>query len=401
MVHTNEIAGLPTEYPFRTAAAIYAKRLGLFLAVVLLDFALFLLVVNLYTPNASLLIATIVMSALASSLFFATHLLRSWGALRRQYSLVNHIPVLPKGFSIGKLNTDWLVLASARYTWGRIRCLYTNQGPAFVPEFEQMKQELCKEPKKNNTEEGIMRYYNAPMSRLEAFDTSLREMVDGEEVPILVLKFGVTDYFTYIVTNLNIHNFIRQHYAEAIDPVVQPVPEFANPIVVMVNLITRDGYLIVRENLRPHNLTIHRFNTAVSEYLIPSDIGSAGAPDPFRCAVRGALEEIGVAPKPENIEFTAFGVQMETRQYELIGWGKLEETRDEIIHIENLRPSAKQWEGSRLQFIPCNPTSVANFVLSNWQAQFPVTQADVVAIVMSLFQIGFSVKEVNQVFLQE
>lgn len=210
------------------------------------------------------------------------------------------------------------------------------------------------------------------------------------------LTFGPTDYFTQKVTDLNIGHPTRERYARRTDITDRPIPEFASILGVNLNLITKDGYLIVTGPSEEREVAGGTLHTSVGENLLrPIDQGVNNAPDPFRCAFRGAQEELGVELKPGKVEFTAFGVYPRYCQYSLIGWSEIDETQVEIERLYSLGIPKDKWENSKLYFIPCKPEEIANFVVSRWDKWFPIGLA---AVVLSLFQQGFSPREVDNAF---
>jgi hypothetical protein len=145
------------------------------------------------------------------------------------------------------------------------------------------------------------------------------------------LKFGPTDYFTQMVTDLNVGHPIRESYANAASISEHPVPEFASILAINLNLITKDGYLILTEQSLQSHVAGGRLHTSVGENLLrPVDAGPFGAPDPFQCAVRGAWEELGVMLNHEDIVFRTFTVIPDFCQYSLISTIRIQQTRAEI-----------------------------------------------------------------------
>jgi hypothetical protein len=84
--------------------------------------------------------------------------------------------------------------------------------------------------------------FNFHMYKLLEFDAGFRQMVDGEETLLLRLRFGPTDYFTQIVTDLNTSDPIRNSYAEATNIAERPGPEFASILGVNLSLISYVRY---------------------------------------------------------------------------------------------------------------------------------------------------------------
>jgi hypothetical protein len=303
-----------------------------------------------------------------------------------------------KKLSVGGFAVDWIVLSSNSFTPNRIRCFYDDHHIPLTPEFDRMKKDFVRDWKRKLATGETRLPYNGPTYKLKAFDIGYREIIDGEEVAVLVLKFGPTDYFTQLVTDLNINNPIRERYAAANDLTVQPVPEFSSVLGINLNLFTKDGYLIVTERDPQIQIAAGKLHTSVAEGLLrPTDTGLQGAPDPFRCALRGAEEEIGVVLPSDGIVFTAFGVQSTLCQYSLIGWCQIEEKKADIENLYSLAVPKDKWENQTLFFVPCNPKAIAKFVIGNRDSWSPIGLA---AVVLSLFQMGYDKIEIEKAFLQ-
>lgn len=151
-----------------------------------------------------------------------------------------------------------------------------------MPEFERMKQDLVAdlEQRKVNGEAKIP--HNAETYKLQEFSTGYREMTNGKEVPVLRLKFGPTDYFTQMVTDLNLGNPIRERYAKAATVTEHPVLEFASMLGINLNVITQDDYLILTERSSQAFVAGGRLHTSVGENLLrPTDAGPSGYSRPF------------------------------------------------------------------------------------------------------------------------
>ncbi len=291
---------------------------------------------------------------------------------------------------------DWIILQYAPYLPNRVRCTYNDRKIPLMSDFARMKEELTIDVKKriSKGENGVP--HNGAMYKLKEFDVAYREIIDGEEVPVLRLLFGPTDYFSQKVTDLSIGNPVRERYARNTDITQRPVPEFSSILGVNLNIITVDGYLVIAERSNQTDVAAGKLHTSVAENMLrPTDAGTNGAPDPFRCAVRGVQEELGLVLNIDNVEFTAFGVQPELCQYSLIGSARVPETRAEVEEIRSQAIPKDKCENRRLIFVPCNPNAIAEFMHENRDRWFAIGQA---AVVLSLFQLGYSRQEINQAF---
>ena len=128
---------------------------------------------------------------------------------------------------------------------------------------------------------------------MNSFDVGYREIIDGEEVPILRMSFTPVDYFTVRVTDLDIGNPVRERLAGRVDVTKNPVPEFATILGVNIGLVTKDGCFIVTK--RSHRVAsgAGKYHCSLHEHILrPTDTNGEGVPDPFRTASRAAMEEL-------------------------------------------------------------------------------------------------------------
>nr|MDQ2716629.1 hypothetical protein [Chloroflexota bacterium] len=213
---------------------------------------------------------------------------------------------------------------------------------------------------------------------------------------VLRLKFGPTDYFTQMVTDLNVNHPVRESYAKAASITEHPVSEFASILAINLNLVTKDGYLILTEQSPQSFVASGRLHTSVGENLLrPLDAQQSGAPDPFQCAVRGAWEELGVTLRYEDIVFHTFTVIPDFCQYSLISTIRIQQTRAEIEEIWSLGVPSDKWEHRRLLFSLHNPDALAQLTVSTWNQWFNVA---LTAIISSLLDVGYTQTQINEAF---
>jgi hypothetical protein len=341
-------------------------------------------------------VSSFLINLLSEALFPSIRLKYRYWTLHRRSKNKKEEGFVPMRLTVGGFTVDYIVLVSERFTQARIQCSYDERSLSLPVELERLKQQFISDWKKDEASGKTNLPYNSPTYGLKAFDVGYREIIDSEEIPVLRLICSPTDYFTEKVTDLNFGNPVRDKYAAATDITVQPVPEFSSILGVTLNLITRDDYLIVTDR----SLLVHsgagKLHCSVAEHLLrPTDMGLNRAPDPFRCALRGAQEELGVVLKPEKVEFTAFGVDPNLCQYTLVGWSQIEESSRDVKELRSLAVPKDKWENRHLVFLRCNPNSIANFVIRNkdrW-VSYGLT-----AVIFSLFQMGYSKKEVDEAF---
>lgn len=300
-------------------------------------------------------------------------------------------------FSVGGQDIRVIILSRGSYGPQEIQCFYERKRhlPQDLDELRRHYENGINEQKAN----GVLGLpYNSPMYKLREFDLGYRQIIEGEEVPSLQLKFGPTDYFSQIITDLNVGNPVRDKYFANIQRSIteHPVPEFSTILGVNFNVITSDNYLVITERSQQAKVAGDKLHTSVGENLLrPKDSGASWAPDPFLALVRGAREELGITLDKDEIVFNTFTVVPDFCQYSLIATKRIPETHaqvDEIWH--NIIPADK-WESRGLLFCTHNPESVAQFALKTWGKWFHLALA---AIVLSLLDVGYTWKEVDTAF---
>lgn len=306
--------------------------------------------------------------------------------------------VLDDRLVVGGRMIRWIVLQRARYQRGSIHCSYDPAAVPLAPDLARLLSEYQRDWEERREKRGEVGFpYNAEMYKLKRFQMEYRHRGSrGEEVSELFLEFGPTDYLTQIVTDLNVDDPIRNQYAAAVDLKELPVPEFASGMSVNLSLITSDHFLIATRGSRQAFVAGGSFKASVGENLLRSeDAAPDGAPDPFAAARRGVLEEIGVDLRPEDIAFSAFGVNPHLCQYTLTGTIWLKQTRAEIANIRRKGIPKGKWENSQLYFVPFDLERVARFALHHWERWFPTGLA---TIVMSLLDAGYSPEAIDAAF---
>lgn len=299
---------------------------------------------------------------------------------------------------VGGRMIRWIVLQRARYQRGSIHCSYDPAAVPLAPDLARLLSEYQRDWEERRARRGAVGFpYNAEMYKLKRFQMEHHHRRSGgEEVSELFLEFGPTDYFTQIITDFNVDHPVRNQYAAAVDLKELPVPEFASGMSVNLSLITSDHFLIATRGSRQAFVARGSFNASVGEHLLrPEDAAPDGAPDPFAAARRGVLEEIGVDLKPEDIAFSAFGVNPHLCQYALTGTIWLKQTRAEIATIRRQGIPRGKWENSQLYFVPFDLEHVARFALHHWERWFPTGLA---TIVMSLLDAGYSPEAIDVAF---
>jgi hypothetical protein len=302
-------------------------------------------------------------------------------------------------FRVGDQKINVIILSRGSYGPQEIQCFYERKKhlPRDLDELRTHYETSINEQKAR----GVLGLpYNSPMYKLREFDPGYRQIIEGEEVPCLQLKFGPTDYFSQIVTDLNVGNPVRDRYLTQVEkPITErPVPEFSTILGVNLTVITADNYAVITERSKQAKVAGGKLHTSVGENLLrPKDSGVSWAPDPFLALVRGAQEELGITLEKDTIAFNTFTVIPDFCQYSLIGTRRIPETHTRLDAIWHNIVPADKWESNGLLFCPHTPQNIARFVTSTWGQWFPVALA---AVVLSLLDVGYTWEEVDTAFAQ-
>lgn len=307
-------------------------------------------------------------------------------------------PISHDWLVVGDRTIRWIVLGRAKYTQESLRCSYSPTPVPLIPAFERMLNEYQRDWEKRRQSGETNLPYNSGMYKLTSFHVGYRRVIEGSEVPELLLAFAPTDYFTQIITELNVDSPVRRHYAAATDITEQPVPEFASIVGINLSLITSDQYLLVTQRSKQAFVAKEGLHISVGENMLrPTDSLSDGTPHPFATATRGIMEEVGVTLREDDISFSAFGCEPHLCQYALMGTIFLKESAQEIVTLRQKGTPKDKWESRQFIFVPYDLKSVARFTVKHWNDWFPTGLA---AVVMSLLDAGYSAKEIDDAFAQ-
>ncbi len=213
---------------------------------------------------------------------------------------------------------------------------------------------------------------------------------DGLDNRPLRLRFGWTWYYHTAVTNaktdeqLPSGRTIGQKFAAPIDNLHDC--GLSNPIATNLSIITRDNFIFFGQRSEKVQTLPGNFQPAVSQGATLVDVDAGGLYDPFRTAVRGAIEEcVGLlqpAPTAEDVTFFGLGRWMKTRFPFLFGDIRVDA---DAKQVESYQPT-KKWEGTRLK-LPFTVEAVTEWVANRYRDQFyGRARAAVSAAIFSLLQ---------------
>ena len=272
---------------------------------------------------------------------------------------------------VGNSTVPWIVCSFGPYHPDDVKTVY-NKSPIPMPAAVEKRYEEAKRDVKRRESKGESVPFNGLGYQLERFSTVGR--AGDEERPVLTMAFRPTDYFRMLVTDQRLDDEIiidgqvttlRRHYAQRTDLKVAPVPEFATHFGVGLAIVTRDQRLVISE----------RGHTAVDSFVLfpsvaegssrPVDGGDKGGADPYRTAVRGVAEEMGIEVSRDDVRFLSFGVNVHLCEYALLGVVEVPQSEREILEIRSLGIPKDQWENRRLHFVDFNPKAVAGFATTS------------------------------------
>jgi len=292
--------------------------------------------------------------------------------VRRRLARLRRPKPAPTGFlTIGDTQVPWVVCAYGPYSRENIKILYNPHETKKPPEIQALYDELIRDVKRREAK-GDPVPFNGLGYRLEKFFVGGR--TGPNEEPMLTLCFRPTDYFTMLVTDArldeplvvnNAKTTLRKRYAERVDLAYSPVPEFATHFGVGIMVVTLDEQIIFSER-GPTAVDPYVFFPSVAEGSSrPIDAGPSGGPDPYRTAVRGIAEELGIEVEPDRIRFLSFGANAVLCEYALCGVVYVDCTAEELLRIRSLGVPKDRWESQKLHFVPFRPEAVAEFMARN------------------------------------
>lgn len=302
------------------------------------------------------------------------------------------LPVPTGMLQIGKNTVPWVVCAFGPWKRENIHCFYHSTPLWKHPEIERLYKELKQDIEKR-AKRGEPVPFNGLGYQLEAFDVSGRTVPNEE--PILRLHFRPTDYYHMLVTDHQLdkpvvigsqNTTLRREFAANVDLMVRTVREFATHFGIALMIVTSDGFTFFSERGRTAVDAFTFFPSVAEGSCRPLDQGQAGAVDPYRTAVRGAAEELGIELAPEQIEFLSFGANAVLCEYGLIGIAHVSLTADQVISARSLGIPKDRWESNALHAVRFDPKSVAEFV----KEHSPWSPFAIVAAVHSLvYEFGW------------
>ena len=272
-------------------------------------------------------------------------------------------------FSFGKLKTTWKTLdgnGKSIYLPQHIRSHYIPFGEK-LPEELQVKRDHIQREQEQKREQGLPSFWNGQIYALDRFVIG-RE--PANEDMTLDLWFRPSDYFTFLATNMSLHEpEMREKYLADVDW-SETIPYFSNSFGVSLTIVTSDGYTVFTQRGKSVGTRPRVYDTSVIEGLSrPVDRSTAGeAPDVYRCACRGLAEELGLYEPVDfnaaDILFLGFGVDTRYALRGLNGIVKIKQSIDKLLQRWD-NGARDKFENYKLFPVPFTPREVISFAYSH------------------------------------
>jgi transcriptional regulator with XRE-family HTH domain len=271
------------------------------------------------------------------------------------------------GTWLGSVWFPWVVAGFGPYAADDIESYFHETEDPYPHDLETVFREIVQDINEREAK-GEEVPYDGEDYKLTQFAVSSRR--GRNEAPRLILHFSPTTYYRMLATDQRLDVPItvggrtytpRERYAADVNLRVSPVAELATHWGVGLAVITSDNKLLVSER---GNTAVdpHVYFPAVAEGATTAmDAAPNGAPDHFKVASRGVLEELGVPLSPDELIWLSFGANSYLCEYGLIGRVDSPYSYDQIERRRAVGAARDSWETRRLHAVDFSPTEVAHF----------------------------------------
>lgn len=264
-------------------------------------------------------------------------------------------------FYFGSLETPWRVIDGDGEDSYQPRTIETSFStkPLVLPEDLQKKKKAIEHAHTQKGNSPIV--FNGDRYRLDSF--SIKRDSTEENLDIQ-LQFGASDYFTFLATNMELgekevyEKYIGKHDWQA------PIPYFANSFGISLCVITKDNFIFFVRRSSKVSSNKGTYNVSVNEGLSRTFDRkvSTQAPDIYRCALRGIIEELGINTITQSdILILSFGVDTTFAQWGMLGMVHVEETAEEILR-QRTRSVKDKWETDSIDAVRFDVKDVLHYV---------------------------------------
>lgn len=271
-------------------------------------------------------------------------------------------------FSFGTLISSWYIVdgdGELTYQPKTITTHYENDYLTLPDDLKKRKIKIDKEQDEKR-KKGQQFFSNGDRYYLDGFTINRS---DYKENLTLELFFGPSDYYTFLATNMGLEDAVlREQYLKDVTW-QSPVKYFSNSFGVNLAIITSDEYILIPKRSGLVGTNKNLYNISINEGLSRTfDRGINGqSPDLYRCAIRGAVEELGLSDiTAGDVKFLSFGVDTKYAQWALLGMAKTTKTAEEILQWRS-RGVKDKWESAEIEIVKFTVKDVVAFVHSHPQ----------------------------------
>lgn len=266
-------------------------------------------------------------------------------------------------FQFGSKDSKWLIVDGDGEDHYSPKALFTHfdKEQLTLPEDLLKRKKAVTKDQEEKRKKGIQYHFNGENYRFEKYSIN---RFSTEELPELHLWFGPSDYYTFLATDMALdEKEVREKYFPD-ESWMQPTKYFANSFGVNLLVITRDEHIILTKRSGQVGTNKNMYHISVNEGLSRTfDRGvSTQAPDVYRAAVRGIVEELGVQTVEANdITYLSLGVDTRFSQWALLGKARIDKTSEELLEWRSSGVKDK-WENDEFVAIPLDVNDIVKFV---------------------------------------
>ncbi len=309
---------------------------------------------------------------------------------------------------VGMLTTEWIHLEgdpNLPYTRERIRC-WLHDSPCTLPHEFQRIRDALEETRRQAEVSGMAAIWNSPIPRVLRVELDRRP---NGEYPILNVHLGRSDFFTFVAVAHHLDDPLFEQdgkWLTARELFVsnmnwyEPLELIAQSFGVYLAIVTKDNWLVIVKR-SAKTISREEFSCAVTEGLsLERDLDEWGRPDPFKTALRGCAEELGLEPgndiRADEVRFLSVGVNRRYCQYALLGYARVALDSKWLAARRSVGGAKDaRLEACEMHFVAFSPETIAGFI----QQKDPWSSGGVACILQTLVA-EFGMSRVEKAFGQ-
>lgn len=192
----------------------------------------------------------------------------------------------------------------------------------------------------------------------------------SDELPVLTLRFAETDHASFLAIAAEWESLMAAGLEGGPlrgEELLDILPGLSNSFGINLTVETADGQLLLTRRSAKTASGQNLRHISVNEGMALVDVDPlTGRPDPYRTALRGIAEELGVdlEAQPEmrdRITFHSLVCDVTRNEWALLGHVDLRETvwtSASFLHARQLGMAPDAWESNAIEFIPMTKTAI-------------------------------------------